>query len=69
MARLAARPSIHPAAAAVPQVSHSPYRGVLHCAQSTFQEEGLRAFYKSYWTTVRPGRSLLGVKRGVVGRV
>ncbi|EFN56490.1 hypothetical protein CHLNCDRAFT_22033 [Chlorella variabilis] len=34
------------------QVSHSPYRGVLHCAQSTFQEEGLRAFYKSYWTTL-----------------
>ena len=34
------------------QVRHSPYRGLLHCAQATWREEGLRAFYKSYWTTV-----------------
>ena len=34
------------------QVSHSPYRSLAHCMQTTWREEGLRAFYKSYWTTV-----------------
>lgn len=37
-----------------PQVRHSPYRGLMHCVAQTFREEGLAAFYKSYWTTVRP---------------
>lgn len=34
------------------QVSHSPYRSLLHCVQTTWQKEGLAAFYKSYWTTL-----------------
>ena len=32
------------------QVYGSPYRGVLHCAVSTFRQEGIRAFYRSYTT-------------------
>lgn len=44
---------------------HSPYRGLLHCAQQTFREEGLAAFYKSYWTTVRLGAQLPGQGRGL----
>ncbi|KAI3427269.1 hypothetical protein D9Q98_007201 [Chlorella vulgaris] len=34
------------------QVAHSPYRSLVHCVRETWQEEGLRAFYKSYWTTL-----------------
>ena len=35
------------------QVAHSPYKSVLQCARVTWQEHGgLRAFYKSYWTTL-----------------
>ncbi|PRW51045.1 mitochondrial carrier [Chlorella sorokiniana] len=34
------------------QVRHSPYRGLMHCVAQTFREEGLAAFYKSYWTTL-----------------
>ncbi|KAL4425124.1 hypothetical protein ABPG77_008229 [Micractinium sp. CCAP 211/92] len=34
------------------QVRHSPYRGLLHCAATTFRQEGLAAFYRSYWTTL-----------------
>lgn len=34
------------------QVAHSPYRSVLQCALETWRAEGIRAFYKSYWTTL-----------------
>jgi solute carrier family 25 (mitochondrial iron transporter), member 28/37 len=35
------------------QVAHSPYKSALQCARVTWQEHGgLRAFYKSYWTTL-----------------
>jgi solute carrier family 25 iron transporter 28/37 len=34
------------------QISHSPYRSILHCARSTYQLEGIHAFFKSYRTTV-----------------
>ena len=44
---------LRPRLPAALQVSHSPYRGLLHCAQQTLREEGPAAFYKSYWTTVR----------------
>lgn len=32
------------------QVYESPYRGVLHCVRTVFQEEGIKAFYRSYTT-------------------
>lgn len=54
-ARAPAHPRLRPlpgSRAAAAQVRHSPYRGLLHCARETWREEGLRAFYKSYWTTV-----------------
>ena len=35
------------------QVSHSPYSGVFNCIRKTFEQEGSRAFFKSFWTTVR----------------
>lgn len=34
------------------QVRNSPYRSISHCITSTWRQEGLRAFYKSYWTTL-----------------
>jgi solute carrier family 25 iron transporter 28/37 len=34
------------------QLSNSPYKSVTHCIQTTFREEGARAFYASYPTTV-----------------
>eukprot|EP00249_Psilotum_nudum_P014577 c24897_g1_i1 orf=1510-2538(+) len=34
------------------QLSGSPYRGVTDCMRVIFQEEGVRAFYASYRTTV-----------------
>eukprot|EP00983_Pelagomonas_calceolata_P130475 1161687-Pelagomonas_calceolata.AAC.6 len=34
------------------QVVHSPYRGVLHCVTQVYKQEGLRAFFKSYRTTL-----------------
>ena len=35
------------------QVARSPYKGVMDCIVRVFREEGLRAFFKSYRTTVR----------------
>lgn len=35
------------------QLANSPYRGILDCALQTYRREGLRAFYRSYQTTVR----------------
>lgn len=35
------------------QISHSPFKNILDCATTTWRAEGLRAFYRSYWTTVR----------------
>ena len=32
------------------QMYGSPYRGVMHCARTILQEEGIRAFYRSYTT-------------------
>jgi len=34
------------------QVVHTPYRGVLDCVSQVYKQEGLRAFYKSYRTTL-----------------
>ena len=34
------------------QVSHSPYRSLSHCIMETWRQQGLSAFYRSYWTTV-----------------
>ncbi|KAK4762487.1 hypothetical protein SAY86_008255 [Trapa natans] len=34
------------------QLNNSPYRGVLDCARTVLKEEGFRAFYASYRTTV-----------------
>jgi len=34
------------------QVSHSPYRSLSHCITETWRQQGLSAFYRSYWTTV-----------------
>lgn len=34
------------------QVSHSPYSGIFQCIRSTYKQEGPRAFFKSFWTTV-----------------
>ncbi|XP_062176688.1 uncharacterized protein LOC133881700 [Alnus glutinosa] len=34
------------------QLSNSPYRGVLDCVKRVLKEEGFRAFYASYRTTV-----------------
>jgi solute carrier family 25 (mitochondrial iron transporter), member 28/37 len=36
------------------QIANSPYRGIMDCAVRTYHVEGLRAFYRSYKTTVRP---------------
>ena len=35
------------------QIANSPYRGVWDCIVKTYQHEGIRAFYRSYKTTVR----------------
>jgi solute carrier family 25 iron transporter 28/37 len=34
------------------QVSHSPYSGVVQCIKETYRQEGARAFFKSFWTTL-----------------
>lgn len=34
------------------QLNGSPYKGVFDCVMRVFREEGLRAFYASYKTTV-----------------
>ena len=34
------------------QVSNTPYRGVSDCVHRVYREEGLRAFFKSYRTTL-----------------
>ncbi|EMD00188.1 hypothetical protein BAUCODRAFT_145495 [Baudoinia panamericana UAMH 10762] len=34
------------------QVHNSPYRSLVHCARTVFHNEGLRAFYVSYPTTL-----------------
>ncbi|CAM0872765.1 unnamed protein product [Alopecurus aequalis] len=34
------------------QLTSSPYSGVAHCVRTVFREEGLRAFFVSYRTTV-----------------
>jgi solute carrier family 25 iron transporter 28/37 len=34
------------------QLTSSPYTGVAHCVRTVFREEGLRAFFVSYRTTV-----------------
>ena len=34
------------------QLCNSPYRNITHCIQSIIAEEGFRAFYASYPTTV-----------------
>jgi solute carrier family 25 (mitochondrial iron transporter), member 28/37 len=34
------------------QIANSPYKGMLHCIASTYRQEGLRAFFRSYKTTV-----------------
>jgi len=33
-------------------VAHSPYRGVLDCVSQVYKAEGLRAFFRSYRTTL-----------------
>jgi len=35
------------------QIASSPYTGVWDCMRRTYQAEGLRAFFRSYKTTVR----------------
>uniref|UniRef100_A0A336MJ81 CSON001943 protein n=1 Tax=Culicoides sonorensis TaxID=179676 RepID=A0A336MJ81_CULSO len=32
------------------QMYNSPYKSVIHCAQMVYQQEGMRAFYRSYMT-------------------
>lgn len=34
------------------QVAHSPYKGILDCATTVMRQEGWRAFFKSYPTTI-----------------
>lgn len=34
------------------QVSHSPYSGIFQCIRATYKQEGPRAFFKSFWTTL-----------------
>ncbi|KAJ7541885.1 hypothetical protein O6H91_10G081000 [Diphasiastrum complanatum] len=43
------------------QLSCSPYRGVLDCIKKMLKEEGLRAFYASYRTTVLMNIPFVGV--------
>lgn len=52
-----------------PQVSHSPYRSLLHCARETLREEGVAGFYRSYWTTVRGGGSERACSSLLAGRL
>jgi len=34
------------------QVSHSPYTSITQCVRDTYRQEGPRAFFKSFWTTL-----------------
>ena len=45
------------------QIANSPYKGVLDCIRGTYKHEGLRAFYRSYKTTVRSSGLHFGMLR------
>ena len=34
------------------QITHSPFKNIMECARTTWRNEGIAAFYRSYWTTV-----------------
>lgn len=36
------------------QIANSPYKSIFDCMLKTYRHEGLRAFFRSYKTTVRP---------------
>ena len=35
------------------QIANSPYKGILDCISKTYRNEGIKAFFRSYKTTVR----------------
>lgn len=37
------------------QITHSPFKNIMECARTTWRNEGIAAFYRSYWTTVGVG--------------
>ena len=43
---------------ASPQVTHSPYSGVLDCVKQVLKKDGAGAFFKSYQTTLVSERQL-----------